>query len=279
MIPATVLLAAALAAEAMTPAASPPSPAAPPPAQPASEAAPPAEPPAAPAVDPLAAALARSDDAYAQRDQPGQLEAAQAALEAAAAVAPGAYAILWRQARLLVWRSEEPGLPKERKSELGKQAWELADRACVAAPDRVEGWFYAMNGVGAYSQGLGIISALTQGMEGKFKDRLGRAERLDPGFQAGAIPTAWGRFWFELPWPKHDAGKSLKALNAALQVNPANVRAHVYLGDLLADEGKKSEAAAAYRAAQETPPGRYDTPEERRWQVVARAALERLEKK
>jgi tetratricopeptide (TPR) repeat protein len=233
----------------------------------------------APAVDPLAAALARSDDAYAQRDQPGQLEAAQAALEAAAAVAPGAYAILWRQARLLVWRSEEPGLPKERKSELGRQAWELADRACAAAPDRVEGWFYAMNGVGAYSQGLGIISALTQGMEGKFKDRLGRAERLDPGFQAGAIPTAWGRFWFELPWPKHDAGKSLKALNAALQLNPANVRAHVYLGDLLADEGKKDEAAAAYRAALEHPPGRSDAPEERRWQVLARAALERLEKK
>jgi len=271
VIPTALLLAAALAAEPAPAAPAAPIPSEVPPA--AAEAAPP------PAESPLAAALGKADAAYAQRDQPGQLEAAEAALQAAAALAPGDYEVLWRQARLLVWRSEEPGLQKERKSELGKQAWAVADRACAAAPGRVEGWFYAMNGVGAYSQGLGILSALTQGMEGKFRDRLVRAEQLDPRFQGGAIPTAWGRFWFELPWPKHDAGKSAQALRAALEQNPASVRAHVYLGDLQADEGRKVEAAIAYRAALERPAGQYDAPEERRWQGVARAALERLEKK
>jgi tetratricopeptide (TPR) repeat protein len=234
---------------------------------------------AAPATPDLAALLARADAAYAVRDEPGQLEATGQALEEAARLAPDDAAVLWRQARYETWRSEDPGIPDSRRSELGKKAWLLGERALAADPGRVEGWFYAMSGMGSYSLGIGILSALAQGIEGKFKDRLRQAERLDPGFLGGGVQVAWGRFWFKLPWPKYDEAKSLAALRAALAQNPDSVRARVYLGDLHLDEGRVAEARGEYQAALTKPPGRYDAPEERRWQGVAREALAKLERK
>jgi tetratricopeptide (TPR) repeat protein len=210
------------------------------------------------------------------RDEPGKLDEVRATLDEAGRLAPGDYGVLWRQARLQVWLAEDPAITDSVKSTIGKLAWDLAEQAAVANPAGAEGWFYAAAGMGNYSLGIGIFSALAQGIEGKFKDRLGRAEKLDPRLLDGGVPVAWGRFWFKMPWPKHDARKSRAALQAALAQNPDNVRAHVYLGDLEADEGHRPEARAAWEAALAATPDRYDGPEGRRWQAVARAALEKL---
>ncbi len=226
----------------------------------------------------LAALLARADAAWMERDLPGKLEEMGAALDAAAKGRAPAYAVLWRQARLLGWRSEDPGLTKNEKSKLGKLAWERGDQARALEPGKAEGHFYAMVGVGNYSLGVGVLSALAQGIEGKFKERLSRAEAIEPGFLLGAIPMSWGRFYFELPWPKHDAALSEKHLRDAIARNGENVRAFIYLGDLLLDEGRKDEARAAWQRALAIAvvPGQGDPPEQRRWQVVARQSLEKL---
>ncbi|HET9554962.1 MAG TPA: tetratricopeptide repeat protein [Anaeromyxobacteraceae bacterium] len=231
------------------------------------------------AAAPLDVAIARVDAAWPRRDEPGALDEARRALDEAAGIAPASYGVLWREARLEAWRSEDPAISDGEKSALGKKAWDLAERAIAADPASVEGYFYAVAGMGNYSLGIGILSALAQGIEGKFKARLSRAAELSPGFQSGAVPTAWGRFWFKLPWPKHDGGKCARALREALAMNPDNVRARVYLGDLHADEGRDADARAEYQAALAKPPGQYDAPEERRWQGVARAALDRLDRR
>jgi tetratricopeptide (TPR) repeat protein len=127
--------------------------------------------------------------------------------------------------------------------------------------------------MGNYALGIGILSALRQGIEGKFKDRLSHAEKLDADFSDGAIQTAWGRFWYELPWPKHDDRKSRRALEDALKRNPDNVRAHVYLADTYRKMGRSREAREQLEKAAAGAPGRYDEPEERRWQEVARRKL------
>jgi len=227
----------------------------------------------------LAEPLALFDAAWARRDEPGGLEEVRVTLAAAVEAEPTAYAVLWRQARLEAWLSEDPSISDGQKSKLGKRAWDLAEQAIAADAKGVEGYFYAVAGMGNYSLGIGIVSALMQGIEGKFKDRLTRAEQLQPDFQSGAVPTAWGRFYFKLPWPKHDGKKSRAALERALAMNPDNVRARVYLGDLQLDEGRKDAAREAFQAALAKPPGQYDAPEERRWQGVARASLERLARK
>jgi len=241
----------------------------------------PADPAAAsqPAAGSLGLTLAQVDAAWRVRDEPGKLEEARVALEEAARQDPADYRVLWREARHQVWLAEDPAITDEAKSKLGKRAWDLAEKAAAVNPAGVEGWFYAAAGMGNYSLGIGILSALGQGIEGKFKDRLSRAERLDPRFLEGGIAVAWGRFWFKLPWPKHDAGKCRAALTAALAENPENVRARVYLAELEADQGHREAARAAWQAGLDANPEGYDGPEGRRWQAVARAALERSRKK
>jgi cytochrome c-type biogenesis protein CcmH/NrfG len=127
--------------------------------------------------------------------------------------------------------------------------------------------------MGNYALGIGIFTALRQGIEKKFKDRLSRAEQIAPDFEQGAIQTAWGRFWMKLPWPKYDARRSERALRAALAKNPENVRALVYLAELYRERGKPDKAREELRKAAAGTPGRYDEAEERRYQHVARQML------
>jgi len=221
-------------------------------------------------ADGLAALLEKTDAAYRLRDQPGKLEEGDAALAEAEKLAPDDYGLLWRQSRQLFWKSDDPRLVKDEKSRLGKAGWEKGDRAAAARPDRVEGWFYAAAGVGNYALGIGVFTALTQGIEGKYKERLSRAEALDPAYDAGGIATAWGRFWYELPWPKYDEKKCETRLRQALEQNPSNVRAKVYLAELHRKEDRPKEAQALLAEAIAQEPGVYDAPEERRWQAQAR---------
>jgi len=223
----------------------------------------------------LPSLLADADAAYAARDEPGRLEELTAKLDEAEKLAPEDFEVLWRKARLLVWISDDPWMPKDEKSRIGKQAWDYGDRAAAAAPDRVEGHYFATVGMGNYSLGIGVLKALSKGIEGKFKERLSRAEAIDPGYQSGGIQTAWGRFYYKLPWPKYDGKKSEANLLRALERNPGNVRAQVYLADLHEKEDRPEKARAALEAAIASPAGAYDGPEERRYQKLAREMLAR----
>jgi len=229
-----------------------------------------------PAAPPeLAELLAAADAAYARRDEPGVLDELRAALAEAERLAPDDFEVLWRLARLHFWLADDPALARKEKSRIGKLGWEYGDRATRAAPDRVEGWFFAAAGVGNYALGIGVFKALREGIEGELKERLRRAEKLDPGFLHGGIETAWGRFHAKAPWPKHDARKAERAYRAALERNPDNVRAHLYLAELYEEEGHDARARAELEEALASPPGRYDAPEERRAQAMARRRLER----
>ncbi len=220
-----------------------------------------------PAVEGL---LARADAAWRRRDEPGQLDAIRKALDEAEKASPKDYGVLWRQSRLLFWSSDDPGLADDEKSQLGKKGWDYGERAAALNPNGVEGWYYAALGMGNYSLGIGVLKALGQGIEGKFKDRLGRAERIEADYHDAGIYNAWGRFYYKLPWPKYDAGKSESNLRKSLRVNPDNVRGRVYLAELYLKEDHPKEARKLLEEAAAHEPGSYDPPEERRYQKRAR---------
>ena len=229
--------------------------------------------PSAPDVPDVPALLARVDAEWKRRDEPGRLDEIRSLLGEAEKAAPRDYGVLWRTARLYFWMSDDPALPDDEKSRLGKEAWEYGDRATEVDPGRVEGWYFAAVGMGNYSLGIGILKALAQGIESKFRDRLSRAEKIDPGYLQGGVYNAWGRFYFKLPWPKYDARKSEQALRKAIRVNPANVRGRVYLAELYIKEGHPKEARKLLEEALARAPGVYDAPEERRSQQQAREML------
>ncbi len=220
--------------------------------------------------------LDRADTAYRHRDEPGRLDEVRRDLEAAEKLAPDDYGVLWRLSRYYFWVSDDPNLSDDERSRLGKTGWELGDRAAAANPSGVEGWFYAAGGMGNYSLGIGVFKALTQGLEGKFKNYLNKSQAINRGYLNGGIENAWGRFYFKLPWPKYRPVESERHLLAALRANPANVRGRVYLAELYMKEDHPQEARAQLQKAIDQPLGQYDEPEERRYQDRARAVLSQL---
>lgn len=220
--------------------------------------------------------LARFDEEWTRRDRPESLAASRAALDAAEKIAPEAYEVLWREARYLAWVSDDTSLATKERSRLGKKGWEVAEQALRLEPDRIEGHFYAAVNMGNYALGIGVLKALSQGIEGKFKERLSRAEQIDPDFDSGTVYNAWGRFWFELPWPKYSAKRSEEALRKALRVNPASARARVYLAELFIKEDKIEQARNVLNDVITSESAAYDPPEVRRMQARARQLLERL---
>lgn len=231
------------------------------------EAAPPvASAQAAPAEGP-AGWREKFDELWKTRDQPASIKALHQILDQQLAAEPRSFEANWRLASLYNW--EANGETGDRKAELGKKAWEAGDKAILAKPDDVRGQYYAGLGVGLYSEGIGILTALSQGVEGKFRDRMQAALRIDKDFMDGMPQVVWGRYFFKLPWPKRDVDQSIKVLEEALAGHPENWRGKLYLADSLADQGKTEDAR---RFVQDVLDARQtiDPPEDKRLKEMAK---------
>jgi Tetratricopeptide repeat len=214
---------------------------------------------------PVARDLARIDELHKRRDERAAWTEQQSLVQSTLARAPNDYEVLWRAARFYFWFSDDPGLPSDERSRQGKEGWDLAEHAVTANPNRVEGHYWAAACMGNYALGLGVMKALAKGLEGKFRDQLGRAQALDGRYEHGAVEIAWGRFFDKLPWPKRDRDAAEVHLKRALEINPASLRARVYLASTYLDEDRAAEAKRLLDEVAAAPAaGRYDPPEERR---------------
>ena len=206
----------------------------------------------------------RLDALHARRDEPDALDEADRLVAAALAREPSDYDVLWRPARVRFTQSDQPSRPEGERSRLGKEAYDLAERAIAVNPNDVAGHYWAALGIGSYAEGMGALRALANGIEGKFRRPLERAPALDVTYDHGNVPVIWAAYHLELPWPKRDRSKSAEELRQALAINPANLRARLYQARIALDEGRRDEAWQLLRAIAAADVGKYDAPEERR---------------
>jgi tetratricopeptide (TPR) repeat protein len=219
--------------------------------------------------------LAELDALFARRSDAAAFKELDAALKKAQEASPDDYELVWRVARSRQWEAD--GAKDERlKKAVGKQAWDYGERAVKLNPERVEGHYYAAAGIGAYSQAVGIMKALGEGLEGKFNERLDKAIQLDPGFEWGAPLLAKGRYYFELPWPKRDLAKSASLYEKALAKFPGNLRAHLFLAETLLKDGKAEKAREAIQKVKQGSTA-YDPAEGRRVQELAKKVEAEIE--
>jgi tetratricopeptide (TPR) repeat protein len=225
---------------------------------------------------PITVALARIDDLHKRRDDRAAWHEEQRLVQSTLARAPQDYGVLWRAARFYFWASDDPGVARDQRSRWGKDGWDIAERAIHSNPNDAAGYYWAALCMGNYALGLGVVKALSQGLEGKFRDRLGRAQALNGGYEFGGIDTAWGRFYDKLPWPKRDRKKAQEHLRRAIELNPASLRARVYLAMSYLDSDKAQEAKRLLEEVSAAAPGRYDAPEERRAKALANGVMPEL---
>src|SRR3954467_3270776 len=170
----------------------------------------------------------RWDELWAHRETADAQNALARMAKAELAKDPNSFDGNWRRAALLVWQADGAADGSELKAQLGKLAWEAADKAVASRPDDVRGQYFGGTGIGLYSEGVGILTALSQGLEGKFRDRIQAALKIDKDFLDGAPQVVWGRYFFKLPWPKRDVGEATKVLTEAVRSHPTNLRAKLY---------------------------------------------------
>jgi len=216
--------------------------------------------------------MATWEDLWKRRDNPAVLKQLEDLIQDHLAEDPNGFETTRRQASLVAWEADGELDGSDDKAAKGKTAWEAGDKAIQANAADVRGHYFSGVGVGLYSEGVGILTALSQGLEGKFRERMLAALRIDKDFLDGAPQVVWGRYFFKLPWPKRDPEESIKVLRAAVRSHPNNWRAKLYLADSLLLNGLEGEADEAHKLVQQIldATGGKDLPEEKRIKDQAR---------
>ena len=167
------------------------------------------------------------------------------------------------------------GLPEaERKAAL--EAGMAAARTAIAIdPQRPDGHFWLAANMGALAESFGMRQGIKY--RGQIKDALVMTLKLDPAFLDGSADRALGRWYYKVPGLFGGSNKrSEEHLRKSLTYNPNSVISHVFLGDTLADMGRKDEARKEYQAAIDAPFDPDWTPEDRRFKEQAKALLAKL---
>jgi hypothetical protein len=186
--------------------------------------------------------LAKYDELWTHRDDT-PAAAAVASLSKDFATSDD-YDKLWRAARWYHWVADDASSDGQRKA-LAKEGWDVGEKAKKINPTGVEGKYWTSVDIGAYSEAVGVITALAQGLESKFRDPILEVVAADPNSQNPNLDfvgpeMAIGRYYYKLPWPKRSDSKSKEWLNRAINARPDNLLAHYYLADTLKDHDKEA---------------------------------------
>jgi hypothetical protein len=219
-----------------------------------------------------------ADALYRAREQPGNLDGLLRLLRGAARTWPDSHDVGWRLGRAACWASEGATENANRRA-LAKEGWDAAERAAKARPDRAEGHYFTAYCVGQYALTVGILTALRQGLDGRFREPLLRAAKLDDRVGDDGVYLSLGRYKSELPWPLRSLAESERYLRMALKASPHHPRAKLYLAETLVRRGHPGDRAEADRLLAEVveaPVGRFEPAEDLRTREMAVAFLRSL---
>ncbi|MBE2254364.1 MAG: hypothetical protein IAE78_32855 [Myxococcus sp.] len=216
------------------------------------------------------------DELWKTRDDAATLKAADEAISEGLKAFPDDYEVLWRAARQRWWVADGATDTKLMR-QMAKEGWTFAERGVKAKADGMQAHYYVALNIGAYSQAVGILKALGEGLEGKFNDELEKARKADAAYDRYGPVNAKGRYYWELPWPKRDLGKSRAELALVTSKQPEHLRAWLYLAETELKDGNAKEAKAAIDKVLGGADA-YDPPEARRVKRWAKPVAEAIEK-
>ena len=140
----------------------------------------------------------------------------------------------------------------------GKAGMQFAEKAIALAPEKVEAYYYYGLSVGIYSDGVSILTALSEGLKNKTQDSFEAAYKIDKNYNRGGPILSLGRFWTVLPWPMSDEDKALEYFREfqAAGFLDNSEEGKIYMSELLIDIGGKeneAEATALLQVAAQSP--------------------------
>lgn len=173
--------------------------------------------------------------------------------EKAAEAAPENFKANWKSSKACRYYAEkamntEASDWEDINREYGKKGMEYGEKAMELEPEKPHGYYYYGLCVGSYSDSVGIVTALKEGLKNKTRDNLQKAYEIDKDFDNGGPIVALARFWQIVPWPFSDNDKALELYeefkNSEHFSKDTSQALHhrVYMAELLADENRADEA-------------------------------------
>jgi len=187
---------------------------------------------------------------------------------------PQDFTSAYRLAQARYWLGTN-GLPEPQRKAALEAGIEAARAAMAIDPNRPEGHFWLAANMGGLAESFGLRQGIRY--RGAIRDALEKTLKIDAAFLQGSADRALGRWYFKVPGLFGGSNKkSEEHLRKALAYNPQSVISLIFLGDTLADMGRKDEARKAYQAAIDAPFDPDWTPEDRRFKEQAKRLLQNL---
>ena len=132
-------------------------------------------------------------------------------------------------------------------AQYGKAGMQYAQKAIELKPQRPDGHYYYGLNVGIYSDGVSILTALSEGLKGKTQEAFEKTYEINKMYKEGGPMLSLGRFWAVLPWPLRDRKKSISYYREYQDTNffATNTEAQLFVAELLIQMGgdqNKTEA-------------------------------------
>ena len=132
-------------------------------------------------------------------------------------------------------------------AQYGKAGMQYAQKAIELKPQRPDGHYYYGLSVGIYSDGVSILTALSEGLKGKTQEAFEKTYEINKMYKDGGPMLSLGRFWAVLPWPLRDRKKSITYYREYQETKffASNTEAQLFVAELLIQMGgdqNKSEA-------------------------------------
>jgi tetratricopeptide (TPR) repeat protein len=212
------------------------------------------------------------DALYRQREESGR--AAEAAeIWAARAARAQDFEASWKLARACYWIGTQ-GQEAGRRAAL-ERGVAAGEQAAKISPARPEGHFWLAANMGALAESFGAMQGLKY--RGRIKDALERALAIDPAWQQGSADRALGWWYHRVPGLFGGSESQAEThLRRALTYNQASTATLYFLGEVLVERGKRTEARAMLQRVSDVPLDPDWTPEDRDFKNKAAVRLATL---
>jgi tetratricopeptide (TPR) repeat protein len=165
---------------------------------------------------------------------------------------PDDYEANWKSARAYreyADKAKKKGVEgwKDICAQYGKDGMQYAQKAIELKPTRPDGHYYYGLNVGIYSDGVSILTALSEGLKGKTQQSFEKTYEINKMYKEGGPMLSLGRFWAVLPWPLRDRKKSLAYYREYQETKffATNTEAQLFLAELLIQIGGDENKAEA----------------------------------
>ena len=192
--------------------------------------------------------IVQADQLYLQRADSSKAQEGLDVLRAGAAEYPTSYGIHWRVARICWWIAEGTSDTSIKKA-LGREGWDAAAVSVETDSDGLEGHYWYVLALGEYSNGISILKAIAQGLDGKFSDHLDLVLAADEDYDDGGALRAKGKYWFSLPRFMRSFPKSLERLERSNELVPNHPRTLFYLAETELALGNEERARTYVEAS------------------------------